>query len=210
MPLIPILSPASSAHPYCSSLITGRFCWKASLLFELFISSTSLAFVKLFSNFSHLNEVSPVSLVLFLLKVLQLCLSNCEKIHSHLELNRMPSLQCESYNVPSAYLVFTQVYKSTFLPPAQVFLFHAERDSFYRGQAMTGSSHNQSTWQSYNSTATLLKDTWWLTQEETHSDYQSLKEFPQSLEWTEMCMRDTTQDIFGGVKWKTSFNFVTF
>ena len=159
MPLIPILSPASSAHPYCSSLITGRFCWKASLLFELFISSTSLAFIKIFSNFSHLNEVSPVSLVLFLLKVLQLCLSNCEKIHSHLELNRMPSLQCESYNVPSAYLVFTQVYKSTFLPPAQVFLFHAERDSFYRGQGRTGSSHNQIAWQSYN-TATLLKDKW--------------------------------------------------
>ena len=32
----------------------------------------------------------------------------------------------------------------------------------------------------------------------------------ESLEWTEMCMRDTTQEIFGGVKWKTSFNFVIF
>ena len=34
------------------------------------------------------------------------------------------------------------------------------------------------------------------------------KNSPKALEWTEMCMRDTTQDIFGGVKWKTSFNFV--
>ena len=33
---------------------------------------------------------------------------------------------------------------------------------------------------------------------------------PSKASWTEMCMRDTTQDIFGGVKWKTSFNFVIF
>ena len=124
----------------------------------------------------------------------------------------IPSLQCNLFIMShklnwcllkSMSLLFSS---SSF---SSSFLFHAKRDSFCRGQGMTGGSSNKTTWQSYN-TATLLKDTWWLTQENTHSDYQSLKEFPQSLEWTEMCMRDTTQDIFGGVKWKTSFNFVIF
>ena len=59
------------ALPIHTSALLSQYCWKASLLFELFFSSTFSAFMKLFSNFSHLNDFSHVSPVLFPIKVLQ-------------------------------------------------------------------------------------------------------------------------------------------